>query len=50
MAGWIRDQTTVAGCHAALSAGRAALGDRVRAVEDTPRHHELRGRSNPWRR
>lgn len=50
MSGWLRDQHTVAGCHAALAAGRAALGDRVRDVEDTPRHHELRAKRNPWRR
>lgn len=50
MSSWIRDQPTVVACHAAIAAGRAALGDRLRTVEDTPRHHELRGRHNPWGR
>lgn len=48
MSGWIRDETTVAGCHEVRAAGRAALGTRRRGVEDIPRHAELRGRSNPW--
>lgn len=43
MAGWLRDEPTVRGCHAAIARGRAALGDRLRPVEDLPRHHELRG-------
>jgi hypothetical protein len=43
LAAWIRDRHTVEGCHAAVLAGRAALGDRLRPVEDLPRHHELRG-------
>lgn len=44
IAGWIRAQTTVADCYAALAAGRAGLGDRLRPVEDTPPHAALRGR------
>jgi len=45
---WIRDAKTVDECYQAVSAGRLAAG--VRAVENLPRHEELRGPSNPWRR
>ena len=45
----VPDPYTVEDCHAALAAGRAALGDRLRGVEDTPRHHEL-GQQPPGRR
>lgn len=42
--GWIREQTTVFGCHAALFEGRRALGPALREVEELPRHVELRAR------
>jgi hypothetical protein len=43
MSTWICDQTTVLGCYDAVRAGRVALQDRLRRVEDCPRHEELRG-------
>jgi hypothetical protein len=39
---WIRDRQTVPECHAALNAGRAALGAKLRRVENFPRHEEMR--------
>jgi len=50
MAGWIRDCETVEACHAAVTAGRAQLAAQVRTVEDLPRHAEMCGPANPWRR
>jgi hypothetical protein len=44
IAGWIREQTTVLGCHAALQDGRFALGAGLRDVEELPRHVEMRAR------
>jgi len=44
MSRWIRDAQTVAECHAAVEAGRAAL-PRIRPVENLPRHEAARGRS-----
>jgi hypothetical protein len=41
---WLRTATTVEDCHAALRAGRAALGDRLREIEDLPRHRYARSR------
>jgi hypothetical protein len=43
--GWIREQSTVLGCHAALEEGRLALGEALRGVEELPRHVEMRARS-----
>lgn len=49
IAGWIREQTTVAGCYQALDRGRAALQGSLRGVEELPLHDALRGPTNPWR-
>jgi hypothetical protein len=43
IATWIRECPSVADCYAALYAGRSQLGDRLRDVENFPRHEEMRG-------
>ena len=43
MSKWICDETSVLGCYDAVRSGRLALEDRLRRVEDCPRHEELRG-------
>jgi hypothetical protein len=43
IAHWIGDCRTVPACYAALHAGRMGLGARLRAVENLPRHEEMRG-------
>lgn len=44
MSAWIRDAPTVMACYAAIEDGRRALGDRLRPVEDLPRHADWRHR------
>lgn len=39
---WIRECQTVVECYQALTTGRAQLGQRLRSVEDFPRHEEMR--------
>jgi len=41
---WLRPCTSVLACRSALAAGRAALGDRVRPVEELPRHVDARAK------
>jgi hypothetical protein len=41
-AGWVRGCDTVLGCHQALALGRQELGERVRPVEELPRHEDYR--------
>ena len=49
MSKWISDKTSVRGCYDAVFAGRQALGDRVRGVENCPQHEEIRGQlPNIW--
>jgi hypothetical protein len=49
MSKWIGDKTTVRDCYDAVFDGRQALGDRVRGVENCPRHEEMRGQfPNIW--
>jgi hypothetical protein len=40
---WIRDCRSVPECYAEFYKGRVALGTRLRAVENIPRHEEMRG-------
>jgi hypothetical protein len=42
IARWIRNCQTVPECYLALEAGRRALGAGLRAVENLPRHEEMR--------
>lgn len=42
IADWIRDCPTVAECYEALESGRRSLGTRLRAVENLPRHEDMR--------
>ncbi|MGB0383712.1 MAG: DUF1152 domain-containing protein [Ardenticatenaceae bacterium] len=39
---WLRDCQTVNECYHALNTGRQSLGHRIRAVENLPRHEEMR--------
>jgi hypothetical protein len=41
---WIRDCLSVSECYAELHRGRAALGARLRSVENLPRHEEMRSK------
>ena len=47
MSGWIRDQEDVLACHQAVARGRASL-NRLRDVENLPRHEDVCGPGNPW--
>ena len=42
VAQWLRDCTQVDECYAALYRGRAELGEKLRSVEELPRHTEMR--------
>ena len=43
IAKWIRECQTIRDCYAALETGRRDLGERLRNVENLPRHEEMRG-------